>query len=133
MQRTIGPNAFVEGLLTKEWEHAQKAYLLTIESKRSPSRWVTELIKKLWDVAWDMWDSRNGEVHKSKETQKAQIIRQLDRDIQQKHTEGQVNRFLPRMERTFFRENLEKILETTEYQKRTWLLIAKRYIERNRQ
>ena len=132
-QGRLGPNAFVEGLLTQEWEKAQLDYLLKIESKRSPSRWVTALIKKLWDVAWDMWESRNGEVHKNKETRKAQIIRQLDREIRQKHHEGQVNRFLPRMERTFFRESVEMILENTEYQKRTWLLIAKRYIERDRQ
>ena len=67
-QQEIGPNAFIEGLLAKEWEQAQGAYLTAIESKRNPSRWVTELIKKLWNVAWDMWDSRNGEVHNNKET-----------------------------------------------------------------
>ena len=91
------------------------------------------MIKKLWNVAWDMWDSRNGEVHNNTETQKAQIIKQLDETIKENHKIGQGNCFLPQIEREFFREALDVILDKTEYQKRTWLLIAKRYIKRDRQ
>ena len=80
-----------------------------------------------------MWDSRNGQVHKHKITQSAQIIKQLDADIRQKHSEGQTNRFLPRMERGFFAQPLDEVLKHTEYQKRAWLHIARQYIERDRQ
>ena len=132
-QQEIGENAFIEGLLTKEWENMQAKYLAKMESKRNPSRWVTALIRKLWGVAWDMWDSRNGEVHKNKTTRKAQVLAQLDTEIRQKYNEGQTNRFLPRLEHAFFRQNLEVVLTNTEYQKRAWLHIAKRYIERDRQ
>ena len=132
-QSHIGDNAFMEGFMATGWEKAQEKHLSKIESKRNPSRWVTALIRKLWNVAWDMWDSRNGEVHKNKTTRKEQIIAQLDAEIRSTHSEGQTNRFLPRMERTFFRQELEEVLKHTEYQKRTWLHIAKRYIERDRQ
>ena len=132
-QSRIGPNAFAEGLLTPQWIRAQGKHLKDIESKKNPSRWMTELIRKLWNVSWDMWESRNGEVHKNKETRKTQIIAALDTDIRRRYSEGQTNRFLPMMERRFFSEDIEEILKHTEYQKRAWLLIAKRYIERDRQ
>ena len=28
--------------------------------RRSGRRWLTALIKKLWQVAWDLWEQRNG-------------------------------------------------------------------------
>ena len=74
-----------------------------------------------------------GEVHKNKMTRKAQVLVQLDAEIQRKHNEGQSNRFMPQMEHTFFRQKLEDVLKHTEYQRRAWLHIAKRYIERDRQ
>jgi hypothetical protein len=32
-------------------------------SRRSGLRWLTALIQKLWDIAWDMWDNRNRVLH----------------------------------------------------------------------
>ena len=132
-QKEVGENAFVEGLLTHGWERIQNEYIQSRESKRNAGRWVRELIKKLWNVSWDMWDSRNGEVHKNKATRKEQIIAQLNKEIMEAHTAGQINTFLPRMEKVFFRKELTEILRGTEYQKRTWLYIARRYNERDRQ
>ena len=132
-QQAVGENAFVEGLLTHGWERLQSEYLQSMESKRNAGRWVRELIKKLWNVSWDMWDSRNGEVHKNKATRKEQIIAQLNKEVMEAHTAGQINTFLPRMEKAFFRKGVTEILKGTEYQKRTWLHIARRYNERDRQ
>ena len=132
-QIRIGPNAFMEGLLTKEWERVQREHLANTGSKKNPSRWMKELIKKLWDISWDMWDSRNSKVHSNTETQKEQIIAQLQLDITTKHHQGNNNRFMPWMEKEFFKQPLDNILQNTEYQQRTWLHLATRYIERDRQ
>ena len=132
-QKTLGPNAFAEGFLVNAWQHVQARHLRESKSKRCPSRWTRELIKKLWNVSWDMWDSRNGEVHRNRQTRQDIIIAQLDRDIQDAHEAGTTNKFMPRLERLFFRVDKEEVLERTEYQKRTWLHMAKRYVERDRQ
>ena len=132
-QRRIGPNAFAEGLLVDTWQHVQKRYLNDTQSQRCPSRWIRELIKKLWQVSWDMWDSRNGAVHRNPETRKDVIIAQLDKEIEDAHHDGTTNQFMPRLERMFFRVDVEAVLEKTEYQKRTWLHMANRFIERDRQ
>ena len=132
-QKALGPCAFVEGFLVKEWEHMQRQHLDETKSKRHPGRWVRELIKKVWMVSWDMWESRNEEVHKVTTTRKAQIIAQLDKDIRDQHSLGRTNNFLPRVERRFFQQPVLELLRQTEYQKRTWLHIAGRFIDRDRQ
>ena len=132
-QAALGHNAFAEGFLIKDWEQLQASYLTTTTSKRSPSRWVKELIKKLWNVSWDMWDSRNAEVHQKTQTRRDIIIEHLHTEIQTHLDIGQTNEFLPRLERTFFRTTVEEVTRQTEYQKRLWLHIAKRYIERDNQ
>ena len=132
-QQTLGPNAFAEGFLVAGWENLQRAHLTQTQSKRCPSRWTRELIKKLWTVSWDMWDSRNQEVHKNQQTRTDIIIAQLDADIQRVHTAGTTNSFMPRLERMFFSITVDDVLGKTEHQKRTWLHSAKRYIQRDRQ
>mmetsp|Transcript_17274 Transcript_17274/g.25154 ORF Transcript_17274/g.25154 Transcript_17274/m.25154 type:complete len:275 (-) Transcript_17274:138-962(-) len=132
-QMSRGPNAFIEGLLVKELEVVQSRHLEVTQSKRQPGRWTKELIKKLWLISWDMWDSRNDEVHNTAATRKAVIIAQLNSEVRETHSWGRTNDFLPRIEREFFTAQVEDIIQQTEYQKRTWLHIAQRFIERDRQ
>ena len=33
------------------------------DRKRTGRRWLTAVIQKLWDTAWDLWDDRNRIVH----------------------------------------------------------------------
>ena len=86
------------------------------------------MIKKLWNISWDMWDHRNGWVHREAETRQEQIVAQLNQDIEELHQIGNNNRFLPEIERRFFSNNLERIKEKTEYGKRIWIHMAKRFI-----
>ncbi len=62
-QTDIGWNNFLEGWVSFEWELVQQAYYDLIQSRRTGLRWLSSLIKKLWQVAWDMWEHRNGILH----------------------------------------------------------------------
>lgn len=63
-QSRIGWHRFFEGWLVHEWTVAQQAYYKISKSLRSGRRWTIELIKKLWDVAWDLWEHHNNILHK---------------------------------------------------------------------
>jgi hypothetical protein len=54
LQDSIGWSSFVYGFISWEWQAVQSAYLLTLNRKQSAKRWLSELIKKLWLIAWDM-------------------------------------------------------------------------------
>jgi hypothetical protein len=45
--------------LSVGWSEVQHRYYEFLDSRRTGLRWLTALIQKLWDVAWDMWDHRN--------------------------------------------------------------------------
>ena len=131
-QLVLGPNAFPEGLVVAEWQEVQERYIQDRQLKRDSGRWTRELIKRMWDICWDLWDSRNAEVHRVAATRRQVILAQLDQDVRETHELGRTNAFLPNVERRFFRTPVEAILQQTEYQKRTWMHVANRYITRDR-
>ena len=47
-----------KGILLQE-----NRYYKSVKSRRTGRRWTVELIKKLQDIAWDMWDHRNSVLH----------------------------------------------------------------------
>jgi hypothetical protein len=67
-QSTLGWRNFLEGFLHTSWQATQKIYFARIGSARSPKRWTTALIQKLWDVAWDMWEHRNDILHNQEQS-----------------------------------------------------------------
>jgi hypothetical protein len=64
-QSGLGWQAFLEGCLSIEWAAVQQSYYTWIRSRRTGRRWVSLLIRKLWDTAWDLWEHRNGIVHRA--------------------------------------------------------------------
>jgi hypothetical protein len=74
IQHTSGWKNFFEGRPNILWSKLQSCYYtVALKSRQSGKRWMTELIKKLWGVAWDLWEHRNGILHK-KETQVHNIM-----------------------------------------------------------
>jgi len=55
----------MDGWINREWQEQQDQIWKQMQSRKSSQRWTSELIKKLWNVAWDMWDQRNEALHDS--------------------------------------------------------------------
>jgi len=64
-QLEIGWEAALDGWLSLDWQATQEAYWLQWCRCKSSKRWTAELIKKLWNVAWDMWEHCNDTLHNS--------------------------------------------------------------------
>jgi hypothetical protein len=62
-QTKLGWRNFFEGMIATNWQVAQQSYLNRIGSRKSSRRWATAIIRKLWQIAWDMWEHRNGYLH----------------------------------------------------------------------
>ena len=62
-QEDVGWRSLLEGLPVRGWAEVQQRYYEFIGSRKTGERWLTALIQKLWDVAWDLWDHRNSVVH----------------------------------------------------------------------
>ena len=116
IQDAIGWNCFFQGFWALEWEGAQSAYLQSIKSRRSPKRWLTSVITKLWDIAWDMWEHRNGCLH---DNEMGEEIIQLHSDITHQYSLGSTN--FSRKSQGLFHSSLESLLLSSKATKQLWL------------
>jgi hypothetical protein len=78
-QSACGWRNFFEGFLVKEWSAAMAKHLSKIGSVTSPKQWVSALIQKLWQIAWDLWEHRNGYLHDKDDSL---LVRQLHEAIE---------------------------------------------------
>jgi hypothetical protein len=77
-QKSMGWNLMLEGWMAAEWELVQQAYYTFLKSRRTGKRWLISIIKKLWQVAWDLWDHRNKVLHESENSVMQSHQRRLD-------------------------------------------------------
>ena len=63
-QTSIGWFPFLNGFISKHWITAQQDYFDRKYNGRSASRWASQLIRQLWNIAFSIWDHRNSILHK---------------------------------------------------------------------
>lgn len=116
-QKRIGWDFFIEGWIGIQWRRPQSRYLESIKSKTSVRRWVGALIVKLWEVAWDLWEHRNGVEH-AHATQDLHL--NLNDQIRREVEDFRADEY-PDMIYMFRESELDKIYESTIGYKRSWL------------
>jgi len=80
-QTIIGWERFLDGWLAKSWRLHQEELWQSVRSRRSSKRWIAELIKKLWNVSWDMWAHRNGILHQSPVARQEILEKQINDQV----------------------------------------------------
>jgi hypothetical protein len=93
-QDSIGWTNLLEGCADVGWMEAQDLYYRAIGSQKSGLRWTVAVIKKLWDVAWDLWEQRNGFLHQAEYQETLHNAANLNSEIRFQLRQGSDN--LPR-------------------------------------
>jgi hypothetical protein len=88
LQDRIGWYPFVNGHLCNLWKGIQHQYYVFLGRRNTGRKWVRELIKKLWGIAWDMWEHRNGILHADITPAKLQQIEQANLRVQNEFDTG---------------------------------------------
>jgi hypothetical protein len=57
-QQRLGTDTLMFGWWATGWAEAQHGYLLSISRRTTGKRWLSRLIKKQWEIAWDLWRHR---------------------------------------------------------------------------
>ena len=132
-QSKIGWRNFLEGGVLKDWAAKQQEYYLWLARKNTGRRWITTLIKKLWEISWDMWEQRNAELKNPESPASLREHARLDAAITHEYTDLLT---LAVKDRRWFRRTQEVLFtETIEY-KQQWLesvhFARARYIRRHR-
>jgi len=64
-QESIGWHAFLLGFASSKLAEVQQEYFASLKMMNTGERWLSALITKLQQTAWDMWDNRNDVKHNS--------------------------------------------------------------------
>ncbi len=116
-QEAIGWQALLEGRLSMEWSGVQQRYYDWLGSRKTGRRWVVMLIRKLWQVAWDQWEHRNGFVHDQPSTTLPAQTRRAA--IRQQHGRGPGT--LPPTDAIHFQISLQSLLDANLHVQTAWL------------
>jgi hypothetical protein len=115
-QSECGWRNFFEGLFIREWSVVMTKQLRMIGSTKSPKRWVTALILMLWQIAWDLWEHRNGYLYDKEDSL---LIRQLNEAIEYQFALGTTS--LEPHTKALFRPGLGAILRKPMDIKQQWV------------
>jgi hypothetical protein len=130
-QDALGWQSFLEGGLAFDWQFAQQHYFKSLKSMKSGRRWVSALIRKLWTVAWDQWQHRNGILHDRDSTQQHKLLsHDTDRLISRQFAMGVQG--LPSNNHFLFQEPMEELLKAPLYVRKQWLALAQSARERQK-
>jgi hypothetical protein len=117
LQDIIGWNYVVEGWISIEWRQRQAHYFTANNKRNSVRRWVSALILKIWEIAWDLWEHRNGIEH---EHRHEELHAQLDFQITQEIANYTLGEYPP-MDHMFGDLEVEKLKSSTSGYKKAWL------------
>lgn len=122
-QTYISWNRFFEGWFSTRWaEILQRFYTIT-KSNCTGKRWVSALIKKFWDTAWDLLEHRNGVLHEKENL----VTRSIGLHLNQRVTRVYLNlcsRSLWSTDRHLSQFPLSKLLVRNVNYKIQWLEVA---------
>jgi hypothetical protein len=119
-QSLHGWRLFFEGWIHTGWEEAQQTYYSFLQSRCTGRRWVIALIKKMWQVAWDLWEYRNGILHEQQNAVSDNVILELDRTLQTLYQNSR-SILLAGIDRHLFRLSLPQLLQKDVPYKQTWV------------
>ena len=89
---------------------------------------MTNLIKKLWNISWNVWDHRNKKMHDEDNVVKDEEMSLLDEAIKQEWELGCL--ILPPLIQRYYRTNVEIILEYNMKRKKDWFSVVRSSRER---
>jgi len=78
-----------------------------------------ELIKKLWNVSWDMWEDCNDTLHQSDRYRDEILDSKINKQLMECYNQGP--QVVPRDAFAFFQHPLEELLQHSRAYKEKWL------------
>ena len=64
-QRAIGWSEAIFGCWDRNWITLQQSHFTARELRHQGYSWLTRLIKRVWQIAWALWEHRNETLHES--------------------------------------------------------------------
>jgi hypothetical protein len=119
-QRNIGWKSFIEGFWALEWRECQRLHLLSKKSQRSSALWISKVQRRIWEIAWIMWQHRNNTLHNDGRTIHTQEMTALDEEIRQESALGLDDLHVKYSH--LFQQPIQELLNKPMTHKRMWIM-----------
>jgi hypothetical protein len=115
-QNKIGWNGILEGCLGKHWIVQQGKYYSKHKIKKREEKWATLVVRRLWKIAWALWEHRNDKEHTNdKEKEYTELQMAVEEEIAKGWSDLQDADFM------FTEDELNKARGKNLAYKRAWL------------
>jgi hypothetical protein len=115
-----------------KWATTQQRYYNLLKSPRTRRRWAIAIITKLWNVAWDLWEHRNGILHEKENLITQSMTMQLNARVSRVCNDLS-SRALRQHDRHLVHHSLYTLLRKDNNYKITWLSVAEPALQTSRQ
>jgi hypothetical protein len=119
-QRRLGWASFIEGYWSSYWRHCQSDYLKGLQSRKSSLLWISRVQRRIWLIAWELWEHRNSQLHNKGNTIHSYEMQELDIEIRNEWGSGLDQ--LPQTYTHLFDGSLENRITDNVHQKLMWLI-----------
>jgi len=115
-QAGLGWQSLFEGRPAVGWQTAQQDYFAAIGSSNRGLRWLTQLLLKLVNIAWDLWEFRNDVLYTAQQTLAYELqLSMIDEEFAYRHLHT------PTDHRRFFGPGAAEIKERPPHLRSAWL------------
>ena len=94
-------------------------YFLTTRTKRSAKLWVVQMQRRIWEIAWRLWQDRNETLHGDGNAIHSHEMEAIRGAIQTEWDRGVED--LPACHSDLFRGRLQQRLDATVHAQKMWL------------
>ena len=117
-QRHLGWRNLVDGFWDTSWRKIQEQHMRDINSQKSALLWLCKVQRRIWKIAWAMWEDRNEQLH-SNSSIHPEDKRNINKEIIYEWKMGQDK--LSSHYSGLFQGTLERKLKSSSANKRNWL------------
>ena len=120
-QLQIGTSQVLNGLVSPAWSQAQQAYMISLGRRTTGIQWMSRIIRRIWQIAWDLWIHRRSVLESTDAAILPAIHISLNMDIDFAfQTYRGLPNPLPSISRWFARDPIHLHKESVDW-KRRWL------------
>ena len=118
-QDSIGWYNMTNGFISKKWRIIQRAHLRDIGSMKSPELWTARLQRRIWEIAWKMWQHRNDFLHSDGRTIHFQESAAINQEIRNEY--NSTGNGIPASYQYLFQGNIDHLLLQPIAARQEWL------------
>jgi len=124
-QRRLGTDSLVFGWWATGWAETQDAYYKSLGKRTTGKRWLSRLIRKQWEIAWDLWRHRMKVANEPESFTIAREHERLNAAITIEYQRLSGTRLPPL--RRWFRRPLPHLLQQNLAFKQDWLHVVRAF------